>query len=131
MDTKGVALAPQGPINVLSLNVPEFSGKREEFAIFLQCLEMEFAVNPLKYASDFVKVAFTLNKMTKDYATEWAMQASAIMLATPLDQANWDTFQTQLRETFNPIADVMVAIQELNTLKQNQTLLPCTCSNSR
>src|SRR3984893_18255147 len=121
MDTKGVALAPQGPINVLSLHVLEFSGKREEFAMFLLCLEMEFAINPLKYALDFVQVAFTLNKMTKDYAAEWAMQPSAIMLATPLDQANWAIFQTQLREMFNLIADVMVAIQELNTLKQNQT----------
>ena len=82
---------------------------------------MEFAVNPLKYASDFVKVAFTLNKMTKDYAMEWAMQASAIMLAVPPDQANWAAFRTQLREMFNLIANVMVAIQGLNTLKQNQT----------
>ena len=75
--------APQGPTNVLSLHVPEFTGKREEFAVFLQCLEMEFAVNPLKYASDFVKIAFTLNKMTKDYAAKWAMQASALTLAAP------------------------------------------------
>ena len=79
---------------------------------------MEFAVNPLKYASDFVKIAFTLNKMTKDYAAEWATQASALTLAAPPDQANWATFRTQLRETFNPIADVTVAIQELNALKQ-------------
>ena len=91
--------------------------------MFLQCLEMEFAINPLKYALDFVKLAFTLNKMTKDYTAEWATQASAIMLASPPDQANWAAFWTQLRETFNPIADMMVAIQELNTLKQNQT--PC------
>src|SRR6202030_1333023 len=121
MEGEAAPQAPQGPTNVLSLHVPEFTGKREEFAVFLRCLEMEFAVNPTKYALDFVKVAFTLNKMTKDYAAEWAMQASEIMLATPLNQSKWAIFQTQLREMFNLIADVMVAIQELNTLKQNQT----------
>src|ERR1700730_17853194 len=121
MDTKGVALAPQGPTNVLSLHVPEFTGKREEFAVFLQCLEMEFTMHPIKYAADFVKIAFTLNKMTKDYAAKWTTQASALTLAAPPDQANWATFRTQLRETFNPIADVTVAIQELNALKQGST----------
>src|ERR1700731_1026238 len=105
MDAEDIP-APQGPINILTLHVPELSGKQEEFAVFLWCLEMEFAINPLKYASDFTKVAFTLNKMTKDYAMEWAMQASAIMLTAPPNQANWDTVQTQLREMFNPIADV-------------------------
>ena len=44
---------------------------------------MEFAVNPIKYAADFMKIAFTLNKMTKDYTTEWAMQASALTLTAP------------------------------------------------
>src|ERR1700731_1558828 len=121
MEGEAAPQAPQGPTNVLSLHVPEFTGKREEFAVFLRCLEMEFAVNPIKYAADFVKIAFTLNKMTKDYAAEWATQASALTLAAPPDQANWATFRTQLRETFNPIADVTVAIQELNTLKQGST----------
>src|SRR6202030_4012432 len=113
--------APQGSTNMLSLHVPEFTRKREEFAVFLHCLEMEFMVNPLKYAADFVKITFMLNKMKKDYAEEWAMQASALTLATPPDQANWATFQTQLRKTFNPIADVTMAIQELNALKQGST----------
>src|SRR3984893_5463211 len=121
MEGEAAPPAPQGPTNMLSLHVPEFTGKREEFAIFLRCLEMEFAVNPLKYASDFMKITFTLNKMTKDYTAEWATQASALTLAAPPDQANWATFQTQLREMFNPIANVMVAIQELNALKQAQT----------
>ena len=60
MDARDTAPAPQGPTNILSLHIPKFSGKREEFPIFLCCLEMEFTVNPLKYASNFMKVAFTL-----------------------------------------------------------------------
>src|SRR6202045_3826764 len=83
MEGEAAPPAPQGPTNVLSLHVPEFTRKREEFAVFLRCLEMEFAVNPLKYAADFVKIAFTLNKMTKDYTAEWATQASALTLAAP------------------------------------------------
>src|ERR1700730_13036379 len=83
MEGEAAPQAPQGPTNVLSLHVLEFMGKREEFAVFLRCLEMEFAMNPIKYAADFVKIAFTLNKMMKDYAAEWAMQASALTLATP------------------------------------------------
>src|ERR1700731_202523 len=121
MEGEAAPPAPQGPTNVLSLHVPEFTGKREEFAVFLRCLEMEFAVNPIKYAADFVKIAFTLNKMTRDYAAEWATQASTLTLAAPPDQANWVTFQTQLHETFNPIADITVTIQELNALKQGTT----------
>src|ERR1700719_944570 len=121
MEGEATPPAPQGPANVLSLHIPEFTRKREEFAVFLRCLEMEFAVNPIKYAADFMKIAFTLNKMTKDYAAEWATQASALTLAAPPNQANWVNFRTQLRETFNPIADVTVAIQELNALKQTQT----------
>src|ERR1700730_2094244 len=121
MEGEAAPPAPQGPTNVLSLHVPEFTRKREEFAVFLQCLEMEFAVNPLKYAADFMKIAFTLNKMTKDYTAEWATQASALTLAAPPDQAYWATFRTQLRKTFNPIADITVAIQELHALKQGST----------
>ena len=49
MDAEAAPPAPQGPTNVLSLHVPEFTRKREEFAVFLCCLEMEFVVNPLKY----------------------------------------------------------------------------------
>src|ERR1700730_4462506 len=83
MEGEAAPQAPQGPTNVLSLHVLEFMGKREEFAVFLRCLEMEFAMNPIKYAADFMKIAFMLNKMMKDYAAEWAMQASALTLATP------------------------------------------------
>ena len=96
MDTEATAPAPQGPINVLTLHIPEFSGKWEEFTVFLQCLEMEFTMNPLKYASDFVKVASTLNKMTKDYAAKWATQALAMILATPPAEVQWPMFWTQL-----------------------------------
>ena len=121
MDAKAAAPAPQGPINVLSLHVPEFSGKQKDFAVFLRCLEMEFTVSPLKYTSDFVKVAFMLNKVTKDYAAEWATQASAMILTAPPNEVQWLAFRTQMKETFNLIVDVMVAIQELNALKQGQT----------
>ena len=92
MDAEAAPPAPQGPTNVLSLHVPKFTRKRKEFAIFLHCLEMEFTVNPLKYAADFMKIAFTLNKMTKDYTVEWATQASTLILNAPPDQANWATF---------------------------------------
>src|ERR1700730_2259290 len=120
MDAEATPPAPQGPTNMLSLHVPEFTRKREEFTVFLRCLEMEFAVNPLKYSTDFIKIAFTLNKMTKDYAAEWAMQASLLVLAAP-NVITWAGFCTQLRETFNPVADVTVAIQELNAMKQGPT----------
>ena len=121
MDAKAAPPTPQGPTNMLSLHVPEFTGKREEFAVFLWCLEMEFAVNPLKYTADFMKITFMLNKMTKDYTVEWATQASAMLLAAPPNQAQWATFCTQLQETFNLIANVTVAIQELNAMKQGTT----------
>ena len=45
MDTATNAPTTQGPVNVLSLHILEFTRMREEFAVFLQCLEMEFAVN--------------------------------------------------------------------------------------
>src|ERR1700731_5432934 len=121
MEGEAAPQAPQGPTNVLSLHVPEFTRKREEFAVFLRCLEMEFAVNPIKYAADFVKVAFMLNKMTKDYAAEWATQASALVLSAPQEDMSWEAFKTQMKEMFNPVADVTLAIQELNALKQGQT----------
>ena len=106
--TPPVGPAP-GPHNVLSLFMPGFSRTHEEFPLFLQCLQMKFAINPIKYGPDFIKVIFTMSKMMKDYTTEWATQAT-LVLATEPDNISWATFKQQLKDTFNPAANITMAI---------------------
>jgi hypothetical protein len=56
--------APNAQANI-GLTVPSFDGDKKKFQVFLRALRIEFMLNPIRYATDNVKIGFTISKMTE------------------------------------------------------------------
>jgi hypothetical protein len=101
-------------------NPPEFSGKRSEFAAFVDAFRMYLNLNERLYDNDDKKITFVLSYFTKGEAAQW--KSSFIAEKTndndEIKLGTWKAFNERLEADFREIDEKGDALFRLQNLEQ-------------
>jgi hypothetical protein len=119
---------PANGTKKLNLNKPEaFNSNRDGFKEFLQNVEVYMDLNHEMYNNDLRKIVFVLSFMTTESAATWKAQFIEEAYAKPAPAnpnarlGTFIQFQKDLVEAFSMFDSVGNALDELQSLRKNQS----------
>lgn len=115
-------------------NPSAFSGSKKDARNFVLQLENIFAAQPRRYATDEVKIRFTISLLTGS-ALNWAnalqIQHRAVDQVNPLELTSWKKFSDSLLEMFDDPDRVQSAERQLQNIRQGKRPVAVMASEFR